>query len=107
MPLDRERASQYRAIVARANYLSQDRSDIQYATKELSRAMANPTRGDEKRTKRLGRYLKGIPRVLVKYNYQEANKSVHVWVDTDYAGCRKTRKSISLNVSMLKNHLKN
>ena len=34
--------SRYRALVARANYLSQDRSDIAYATKELSTKMSDP-----------------------------------------------------------------
>jgi hypothetical protein len=36
----------FRAIVARANYLSQDRTDIQFATKELCRKMTEPTRGE-------------------------------------------------------------
>ena len=38
----------YRAVTARALYLSQDRSDIQYAVKELSRNMSAPNRGREK-----------------------------------------------------------
>ena len=38
-------ASAYRGFVARANYLAQDRSDIQYAVKELSRTMSAPTVG--------------------------------------------------------------
>ena len=41
-------ASLYRALTARANYLTQDRSDIQFATKELARGMAKPTVGDMK-----------------------------------------------------------
>ena len=35
--------ARYRAIIARMNYLGQDRSDIQYAIKELSSHMANNT----------------------------------------------------------------
>ena len=35
--LDKEMASMCRAVVARAFYLSQDRTDIVYAVKELSR----------------------------------------------------------------------
>ena len=35
----------YRALVARANYLAQDRSDIQFSVKELARSMSSPTRG--------------------------------------------------------------
>ena len=40
--LEGDRASMYRACVARGIYLSQDRSDILFATKELSRRMASP-----------------------------------------------------------------
>ena len=40
--LSPEMTSRYRAWVARANYLSQDRSDIAYATKELTRRMSDP-----------------------------------------------------------------
>ena len=58
----------YRALVARANYLSQDRSDIQYAVKELSRGMSQPTLGDWQGLKRLGRYLVNKERVIVKFD---------------------------------------
>ena len=39
-------ATNFRAIVARYNYLSPDRPDIAFSVKELARAMAKPTRGD-------------------------------------------------------------
>ena len=42
--LDSSGATKYRGLVARLNYLGQDRSDIQYAVKELSSYMANPIR---------------------------------------------------------------
>ena len=45
-----------RAVTARANYLSQDRSDIRCAVKELSRNMSAPRSGDMTRLRRLGRY---------------------------------------------------
>ena len=35
----------YPGIAARANYLSQDRVDLQYATKEACRSMSKPTVG--------------------------------------------------------------
>ncbi len=35
-------ATRYRAAVARGNYLSQDRSDVKYTVKELSRHMGTP-----------------------------------------------------------------
>ena len=36
-------ATRYRAVIARCNYLGQDRSDIQYAVKELGKDMSSPT----------------------------------------------------------------
>ena len=50
-------ATLFRALVARANYLAQDRTDIAFAVKELCRRMSSPREGDWKGLKRLGRYL--------------------------------------------------
>ena len=47
----------FRALAARANYLSPDRADAQYAIKEICRGMASPTRGDLKKIRRLARYF--------------------------------------------------
>ena len=102
--LNKQEATNYRGLVARGNYLTQDRSDIQYAVKELSRAMATPTVGDWKGLKRLARYLTDKLRVRVLYGYQEWKKKIDVYVDTDYAGCRKTRKSTSGGVATLGSH---
>ena len=63
--LSKEEAALYRAMTARANYLSQDRSDIQFAVKELSRAMSSPTVSDRMQLKRLGRYLIDRPRITI------------------------------------------
>ena len=93
IPLEEQEATIYRALVARGNYLAQDRSDIQHAVKELSRGMANPTVGNAKALKRLGRYLKDRRRVVTMFNYQDATTELTVWTDTDFAGCTKTRKS--------------
>ena len=57
--LGEEQVRNYRACVARANYVTQDRTDIGFSVKELSRGMSNPTQGYLKKLKRLGRYLKG------------------------------------------------
>ena len=41
-PLDPSSATQYRALVARANYVAQDRAEIQYAVQELCRCVSAP-----------------------------------------------------------------
>ena len=78
-------ASWYRAMIARANYLAQDRMDLQYTTKELSRKMSSPTDSDWIDLKRLGRYLLGKPRVVTEWKYQARNRELLVYTDTDYA----------------------
>jgi len=103
--LGNKEASQYRAIIARANYLSQDRSDIQSAVKELCRAMSEPTHGNWAALKRLGRYLVNKTRMTICYGYQDKVNQVTIWTDTDFAGCAKTSKSTSGGVAMLGNHV--
>jgi hypothetical protein len=96
--------SVYRAVAARGNYLGQDRMDMQFAAKEISRFMSAPEPCDWRSAKRLARYLKDHKRVVVDFKYQEMPKEVVVWSDTDFAGCGKTRKSTSGGVVMLGEH---
>jgi len=100
-----EDATMFRSVVARANYLSQDRSDIRYAVKELSRSMSAPRAGDINRLKRFGRYLSHHPRLQQYLKPQGKTKYLDVWVDTDFAGCLKTRKSTSGGVVMFGQHI--
>ena len=48
----------YRAVAARSNYLGQDRLDMQFAAKELSRFISAPEPCDWSSAKRLARFLK-------------------------------------------------
>ena len=99
-----QEATMFRALVARANYLAQDRTDIAFAVKELCRRMANPREGDWKGMKRLGRYLIDKRRLINEMDYQSKPGKVVVWVDTDHAGCKETRKSTTGGVIMLGAH---
>ena len=56
-------AIEFRGLAARANYLSSDRPDIQFATKEICREMAKPTERGMLKMKRLARYLLHSPRI--------------------------------------------
>ena len=85
----------FRGIVARANYLSQDRSDIKFATKELSRRMAKPRIRDVNAAKRLARYLSTRTRTICHFRKQKMPKEIEAWSDSDWAGCLETRKSTS------------
>ena len=103
--LDAARSTMYRACVARGNYMTQDRSDVQYAVKELCRSMSNPKEEDWEKLKRLGRYLVDKSRVRMLYEYQSKIDNIEIYTDTDYAGCLKTRKSTSGGVVMFGKHV--
>jgi hypothetical protein len=93
--LSPERATQFRSVAARCNYLAADRPDIQFATKEAARGMANPNEGDWAKLKRLARYLKTVPKMTQWFRWQERPKEVVCFTDSDWAGCKRTRKSTS------------
>ena len=103
--LDREKGTAYRAIVARANYMSPDRPDIAYAVKELARGMSSPTVGDWCRLKRLARYLKGRPRLVHKYRWQKKAEKISIFIDADWAGDKVSRKSTTGGCIMIGDHL--
>jgi hypothetical protein len=103
-PLEGEQGTMYRAIVARLNYLAQDRSDIAFAVKEACRGMSAPNSGHWNMLKRIGRYLVGRPRVTIDFVRQH-RAPLEVWTDTDYAGCHITRKSTSGGVLRIGKHL--
>ena len=63
-------ATAFCGIAARCNYLQPDRPDIQYATKEACRLMSRPTASSWEMLKRIGRYLKGKPRLIWRYVWQ-------------------------------------
>ena len=48
-------------------FLAQDRTDIGFAVKELSRRMSKPSQQDMTDLKRLGRYLIGKERLILKF----------------------------------------
>ena len=66
--------------------------------------MAAPTELSLKAVKRFGRYLKGKPRLVYHYPWQEVDM-FDVYSDTDWAGCIKTRKSTSGGCVMFGRHL--
>ena len=88
-------ATMYRALAARCNYLSQDRPDIAFASKELCREFSVPSQTSFKKLKRLVRYLAGMPRLVYHYKFQQPDDTINVYVDTDFAGCKETRRSTS------------
>ena len=94
--LERKEMREYRSAVARCNYLAADRFEIALTTKELCRAMANPTVTDAKAIARLCRFLRGLPRMVQRIPFEDYPPAIiKTFVDSDWAGCRKSRKSTS------------
>ena len=103
--LDPTEAKNYRRAATRLNYMSLDRADLSFTSKEASRGMSSPTKGDVVRLKRILRYLKGATRIVNKFNWQEPQFQISGYSDSDWAGCTKTRKSTSGGFMMLGKHL--
>ena len=102
--LEPHESTQFRSMVMRASYLSQDRADIAEAVKNLARKMKEPNEEDVKDLKRLGRYLKGCPRVVTRFEPQKCQKELWIYSDSDHAGCAITRRSTSGTIMMLGRH---
>ena len=92
-------------LAARCNYLAADRPDCQLAAKEVCRFMSKPTKLSVEAIKRLGRYLMQQKRLVYMYPWQDDVDSLEVYVDTDHAGCLRTRKSTSGGCVVLGAHL--
>ena len=90
-------ATLFRALAARADYLAIDRPECAFATKELCRFFATPTKTGVEQLKRLIRYVAGAKRLVWRFGFQDVIESdaLTVYVDTDLAGCHVTRRSTS------------
>ena len=96
-PLSPEEHSVYRTAVGKLLWLALIRGDVAYATKELSRDVTAPAMQSVAKLKHLLRYLIGtkmcVLRLRPSYQLSDGNCSldVNVYMDSDWAGCSKTR----------------
>ena len=102
--LDEEASTMFRALAARYLYLSMDRPECAFSSKELCRQFATPTRKGVQALKRAVRFLVGMPRMVYCFNFQPHVKSLSAYVDTDFGGCHVTRRSTSGGVAMRGDH---
>ena len=98
-------ATLFRALAARANYLAMDRPECAFATKELCRFVATPTKTGVEQLKRLVRYLHGAPRLVWHFKFQDEASVLTTYVDTDFGGCHTTRRSTSGGAAVRGSHL--
>jgi len=85
----------YRSATMRVCYLAQDIPAIQFAGKECARFMSSPNTQGMAKLKRLARYLRANPRWVQHFIRQQPVKSFLVKSDSNFAGCKLTRKSTS------------
>ena len=88
-------ATKFRGVVARWNYILPDRTDVQYAVKDVARCMAKRKRGNWNAVRRIARYLKGRPRMITHFKWQTAQHILVGYADSDWAGCGKSGRSTS------------
>ncbi len=103
--MEAEGAARYRSAAAKLNYVSLDNPRVAFASKEVSRTMAGPKRGDDIRLKRILRYLVKHPVCTYMYPWQDEPRSLEGFSDSDWAGCRRTRRSTSGGAIMHGSHL--
>ena len=87
------------------NCIAPERMDIQYATKELARSMAKPRAKDWQALTRAGKYLKGRPRMVMRYEWQLPESTIAAYTDSDWDGCTETAKSTSGGILMIGKHV--
>eukprot|EP00971_Amphidinium_carterae_P353001 6492793-Amphidinium_carterae.1 len=95
----------FRSTLMRIAFISHDRPDLSEVTKALAQRMRTPKNSDFQDLKHLMRYLKGCPQTAIRFTRQALSSKITVFVDTDFAGCLRTRKSTAGFTAMVNNHL--
>ena len=83
--------TKYRALVTRISYLSQDRPDLKFASKQVCCAMASPSVRDMERVKGIRRHLAGMPRGVCLFRWQQRGE-LEAYSDANWGGDRTTRR---------------
>jgi hypothetical protein len=105
--LNKEEARRFRMLAARLNYMAQDNPLLQFPAKEACRNMARPRVKDFAAVKRLVRFILGSGEVEFRYIWQNMDmaEGIVIFVDSDWAGCRASRKSTSGGVIKIGAHV--
>ena len=103
--MSKESAAKYRRTAAKLNHLALDHPLIAFASKEACRSMSSPRQGEEVKLKRIMRFLRKRPTTTYLYEWQDHPEEVTGYTDSDWAGCKLTRRSTSGGVSLHGPHL--
>ena len=78
-----DEAKEFRAAVARLNFLGQDSPDVQFPAMVQSSEMANPTTAGWRRLKKVVRFLVGRKRDVWRFQWQSVEEAAQLKVITD------------------------
>ena len=79
-----------------AQYISDRRGYVSFLVKEVLRRASSPTMEDDVKLKRIGKYVKGMPRCVQDFPWREGNEVVlKCFADSDWSGELDTRRSTS------------
>ena len=81
VPIDKGASDRYRAKTMRAQFLSNDRPDVQIECGDLARKMHQPSNLDETGLKRLARFLGVRPRLVWLFKWQKRVTRIESWCD--------------------------
>ena len=93
-PLSETSSSSYRRLIGRLIYLTNTHPDITHVVQQLSQYMAHPTSAHSQAAFRILRYLKGSPGSGI-FLAAHDTLQLKAFSDSDWAGCRDTRRSIT------------
>ncbi|GJY03740.1 putative RNA-directed DNA polymerase [Tanacetum coccineum] len=96
--------TQYQKLVGKLIYLTMTRPDISYAVHCLSQVMHSPMKSHLRLAFRVLRYLKNAPGCGITFK-RNADNNLRVFVDSDWAKCKITRRSITGYSVFLGNNL--
>ena len=101
--LNRDETAKFRSVAALANYVAMDRPDIQVAVSTLCQRMSKPTVKSMVALKRVARYLLEHPVLKFEYRGGKVGGELElcVFADSDWAGCKETRRSRSGGLALL------
>ena len=94
--------TKYRALVTRISYLSQDRPDLKFASKQVCCAMASPSVRDMERVKGIRRHLAGMPFSMPVLVATEGE--LEAYSDANWSGDRTIRWSVLAGVIIRGEH---
>ncbi|XP_019087653.1 PREDICTED: uncharacterized protein LOC109127439 [Camelina sativa] len=87
-----EEPTYYRSLAGKLQYLTITRPDLQYAVNFVCQKMHAPTNSDFSLLKRILRYVKGTLNMGLPIR-KHGNPVLSAFYDSDYAGCKDTRRS--------------